>query len=1008
MSNEYIKLYKKKNRNKIIEHFFNTNDTILEKNPGSNVHLWNCHVSDYYEIENHDGLDDKSLIKKAWDELLKKNWDWSAKLPSGKPRDWPALFIKQRNLGGRPKKIYYTRCYDGYFFSFTGSTDVPNYDMWTPKKKLPDESEDGLATKCNKNTHYVGKKANPPYDTVCNPYTVSESDCSSNEYLFTPTIEKDRECKPLTNCTPDEYISKAHTPTSDRVCTPYTKIKDSNCKKDQYFDAGFTNRDRKCTPHTKCTSDQYESKKPDSTTDRQCIDLKDWQNRILIKKEGTVDSGANFKCQTYESEEHSNNNNINTESFVKYLWGKLLAKKWHEKPGFWPAVFIKERNHGGRAQIGMIAKCKSGDTYLMFTNHPYNYDMYTLKPKLPSESEDGLITKCDSNHYELKKANPLLEDTICIKCNSCNGKIKTECSKYDDTECCVKDPNSKFNNRDKMNCDFTCNNGYYKDNNNCKKCTICGLNNSGLLEKCTSEKDTVCRDCTKAPNSTYKSNVGCDWECNDRHELKNKTCIPCNLPANATYKSNKGCDWECNDRHELKNGECIPCNLPANATYKSNKGCEFECNDRHELVNGECIACIKPLNSTYTDTIGCNWKCNERTIEKNGECIGCNMPDNAKYKSDIGCEYECENRFKKKDGKCVSCDVPNSTYTSDIGCEFKCDNRFFEKNDKCVSCNLPNNATYTSNVGCEWKCDNRFYEKDDKCISCKLPDNATYITDTGCEFKCNNRFYEKDNSCVKCRLPDNANFSSNEGCEWECNNRFFEKDNNCVKCELPDNATFSSDTGCNWECNNRYEREGNKCIKCDLPENATYTNDTGCEWECDKQFYNRDNKYCLSCELPKNASYENDENCKWKCNDGYFRNYNKCIKCTKKCPDYYDMKKECSTEEDMLCEPCKKPENSYFVNEKDCIWRCNDGFYHKNGKCTTTHIELKKSILTNTDNLMKVVAFIILFIIYLYVKNNIPKIIANASTYSIIFIELLVVCIIIKIFVLDKDKNTFN
>lgn len=969
MNNEYLKLYKKK---RIIEHF-NTNNTILKQ--VKDVANWNCNLNSYNLIYN-DGKNDKDFLKYSWNELIKGNYH------IGNKSNFPALFIKERYLDGRQKEAALVKCREGNT-SISPFTDYPNnYDMWIVKPALSDESEDGLITKCNPNTHYESKKADPPLDTVCTPYTsVADANCSHDQYLDTPYTNKDRECKPLTKCTSNEYISKINTPTTDVVCTPYSTINKPICKKNQYLDAGGTNRDRECKPFTTCTSEQYEIKKPDPSSNRECINLIEWKNRVLQRKSGKHDSGNDWNSRVINYTEIINDQKLNEKEFLKVCWNKLIKKGYHvsniNTPTF-PAIFIKKRNYTG-VQYANITKCESGNTNIgLFSSYPYNWDMYILKQKLTGESVDGLITKCNSNQYEKTKADPP-KDTTCLNCKSCNGKFKKKCSKYDDAECCTIDPNSTFNNKDEMNCNWTCNDGYYKNGNICNKCTVCGDNNSELLEKCTPEKDSLCKDCPKPPNSSYKSKTGCDWNCDNEYSKDN--------------------------RYSKAGDKCVKCNLPINATYKSDKSCEFECDNRHELINGECITCNKPVNSTFTDTTGCNWKCNDRTNETDNECIGCNLPDNATYTNDIGCEFECNNRFSKKDGECVSCDVPNSTYASNIGCEFECNNRFYQKDKKCVSCYLPENATYKNSIGCEYKCNNRFYEKDKNCVSCNLPSNATYTSDIGCEWKCNNRFFEKDNKCSACIKPENSTYTDDTSCEWHCNNRFYEKDDNCVSCKLPDNALFSKDTGCEWECNNRYYKKDNKCINCDLPENSTYINDTGCEWKCDKQFYNRDNKYCLSCELPNNASYENDSNCKWKCNDGFYRNYDKCIKCSEKCPDYYNLKEECSTEKDIICEPCKKPENGFFISEKDCDWRCNDGFYHKNGKCTTMQIELKNKVLNNKENLMKIIAFVIIFIVYLFIKNNISNIISSMSSYYIIIIELLVVGIIIKVYVLGTDKN---
>ena len=70
----------------------------------------------------------------------------------------------------------------------------------------------------------------------------------------------------VTACAADEYESRAPTATADRECTALTA-----CAADEYESRAPTaTADRECTALTACAADEYESRAPTATADREC------------------------------------------------------------------------------------------------------------------------------------------------------------------------------------------------------------------------------------------------------------------------------------------------------------------------------------------------------------------------------------------------------------------------------------------------------------------------------------------------------------------------------------------------------------------------------------------------------------------------------------------------------------------------------------------------------------------------------------------------------------------
>ena len=122
---------------------------------------------------------------------------------------------------------------------------------------------------CNSGTEYQ-KKAGLP---VANPVCAALATCKSDQYISKAHSKtSNRVCSNLTPAcaSKSHWESVAPSKTSDRVCTPVTTC---NYKTHFQSKAPTHTNDRVCTPLALCTSAQYQTKEPTTTSDRQCADL---------------------------------------------------------------------------------------------------------------------------------------------------------------------------------------------------------------------------------------------------------------------------------------------------------------------------------------------------------------------------------------------------------------------------------------------------------------------------------------------------------------------------------------------------------------------------------------------------------------------------------------------------------------------------------------------------------------------------------------------------------------
>ena len=124
---------------------------------------------------------------------------------------------------------------------------------------------------------YFQARTNDKEKNICNLYSTCEP--SKQDWavgsLYTRFDGTADCCKPLTICTDKQFETKSAptdgTATFNRQCQDYT----TSCTGDQYLDTSTKSRttDATCTPWSTCTPDQYESKAPSGTSDRECSPL---------------------------------------------------------------------------------------------------------------------------------------------------------------------------------------------------------------------------------------------------------------------------------------------------------------------------------------------------------------------------------------------------------------------------------------------------------------------------------------------------------------------------------------------------------------------------------------------------------------------------------------------------------------------------------------------------------------------------------------------------------------
>ena len=171
----------------------------------------------------------------------------------------------------------------------------------------------------------------------------------------------------------------------------------------------------------------------------------------------------------------------------------------------------------------------------------------------------------------------------------------------------------------------------------------------------------------------------------------------------------------------------------------------------------------------------------------------------------------------------------------------------------------------------------------------------------------------KDSAYKICAVRDGDN------CINECSNGFVPvydtKSNVCKSKKECDNITLIPDDICLENCDtNIFTLKGKECGLCkDIYQTTT-----------PKKLMNTSN--CID-SIPENAEYYNEDLELLTCKNEYFIFQDKCVmnNCYEECSF---CSKYSTDENDQNCYECKNKE--YFMQEGNCVPKCEDGYYHKN------------------------------------------------------------------------------
>eukprot|EP00038_Savillea_parva_P018932 m.25878 g.25878 ORF g.25878 m.25878 type:complete len:987 (+) comp4275_c0_seq1:391-3351(+) len=113
---------------------------------------------------------------------------------------------------------------------------------------------------------YQSAPATPTTNRVCSPFSAA---CTTSQYESAPpTPTSDRNCSDITpSCASTTYQAAAPTATTDRQCVRYSKCRAGSTVQEV---APTPTSDRVCRNATTCTSNEYEVTPPTLLTDREC------------------------------------------------------------------------------------------------------------------------------------------------------------------------------------------------------------------------------------------------------------------------------------------------------------------------------------------------------------------------------------------------------------------------------------------------------------------------------------------------------------------------------------------------------------------------------------------------------------------------------------------------------------------------------------------------------------------------------------------------------------------
>ena len=493
---------------------------------------------------------------------------------------------------------------------------------------------------------------------------------------------------------------------------------------------------------------------------------------------------------------------------------------------------------------------------------------------------------------------------------------------------------------------WTCNNGYNKSGDKCvcekvcldkyigtipanatavqEMCTACGVNTmitTGFT--CNSGYVKVDNDCKKYYSS-------CEQAGYLTNQKANATCSTASI-----YLSNgstKTCykDCKCDSGYVDVNGTC--------KLYYSS--CEAAGYLTSQKANATCSTASIYLSNGSTKTCYTNCKCNTNYADVNGTCQAShNTCEAAGYLTNPKANATCSTAsIYLADGSQKTCYTAckcNNGYTGDpCVCATTCSDKITTKpenshfnTETCTACGV------SSTIKTGWSCDTGYHTSGNTCVCDKTctdqitskPANSSFTTTT----------------CAAC----GKNYTINIG--WSCNSGYTKIGNACEKIvdcsahtltSCPSNAVCSSCTsnsGSNAgkttykfeNCANNYTLKSGVCVCATTcsdrvsskPDNSTYTTTN-----------------CTACGVKSTIKTG------WACNTGYTQSGNSCV-CATSCTDQVTSKPANSSYKYTSCTACG--------STKDIAtgWTCNSGYVNVGGVCQKYHASCEDAGYTTSQ-----------------------------------------------------------
>lgn len=432
--------------------------------------------------------------------------------------------------------------------------------------------------------------------------------------------------------------------------------------------------------------------------------------------------------------------------------------------------------------------------------------------------------------------------------------------------------------------DFTCNDGWYKDNGICSQCSIPN-------STCTGPDDYSCMPGFYDNNGTCNAcpeNANCAggheyFYCQPGYYKHQKSCNSCTEHV---------CDGEtiisCGDGYYKTNRDgyfCRKCSIyeycPAGATTR------LCIEDYYQDGNGNCKKCPTgyycPLGTKHTEIHN---YCASGYYRTGGSCTEC--PDNIVCPGGKTDEITCpDGLYLHDNGQCLS------YAPGDCGVAPNCNPGCWNNNGTCTPC-ITENATCTN--GTDFTCMAGYYKNGASCDIC--PENSNCPAGST-QISCLPGYYLNNNSCPQC---------GNEAVYCVDNIRY-----NCPEYVpgsmdkyLPNNHTVLSTTSLN-----ALDRPVQSTINMCSVDQMTISEPRGIytlkwiRWDTDA-YHQGGSKYWISA------------------NAGYY---------------LVNLASEFTTPTYKTIAACTNgAENSYYTGAgspdgNDCPWVCNDGFYRDGNEC---------------------------------------------------------------------------